>query len=103
MRECDRSPQVATPPLTWRIASTTTIAIVGILSKAFLNIANSTTVHGLDGFVKILDERIDPSKRDRGLITGEYNPTTFSGALELMTLCKVSNHVSVSVPYLVSC
>jgi monolysocardiolipin acyltransferase len=60
------------PPLTWRIASTTTVAFIGILAKTFLSLANRTTVHGLDGFTKLLDEREDPYKRERGLITSKY-------------------------------
>jgi monolysocardiolipin acyltransferase len=77
MRSND-SVQLVAPPLTWRIASSTTIAVIGLMSKAFLKLANSTTVYGLDDFVKVLDERRDPAKRERGLIT-------------------VSNHLSVYV------
>jgi hypothetical protein len=72
MRKEDQRQIAVAPPLTWRIASTTTIAVIGILSKSFLGLLNTTKVHGLDGFVRLLDERKDVSKRQRGLITGNY-------------------------------
>jgi monolysocardiolipin acyltransferase len=59
------------PSLSWRIASTATIAITGFLAKAFVRVACTTEVHGLDEFLKLLDERKDVDGRQRGLITGK--------------------------------
>jgi hypothetical protein len=71
------------PSLTWRTASTATIAFMGLACKGFLSIATKKTeVHGLDGFVKVLEEREDVAKRERGLLTGE----TCSVALGLCAL-----------------
>jgi hypothetical protein len=63
--------EIAVPPsLQWRAASTLTIALTGLASKAFLTLACTKEVHGLDGFVKVLDERKDVEGRERGLLTG---------------------------------
>lgn len=59
------------PSLSWRAASITTIAFTGFLAKAFARVACTTEVHGLDGFVKLLDERENVDGRKQGLITGE--------------------------------
>lgn len=56
-----------------------TIAAIGLACKGFLKVGTkSTETHGLDNFVKLLDERQDISQRERGLLT-------------------VSNHTSVYV------
>ena len=39
---------------------------------------NSTEIHGLDGFLKLLDERKDVEKRTRGLITGKFSRAMFA-------------------------
>ncbi|KAF2714756.1 hypothetical protein K504DRAFT_456948 [Pleomassaria siparia CBS 279.74] len=52
------------------------MATVGALCRGFLYGLSSTEVHGLEGFLELLDERRDVEGRERGLIT-------------------VSNHVSV--------
>jgi monolysocardiolipin acyltransferase len=65
--------QLSAPSLQWRFASSATIALVGVFSKCFLKLANTTKVYGLREFEKLLDERKDPAKRERGLITGEYS------------------------------
>jgi monolysocardiolipin acyltransferase len=59
------------PSLSWRIASTATIAFTGFFAKAFARVACTTEVHGLDEFLKLLDERKDVDGRQRGLITGK--------------------------------
>lgn len=59
------------PSLSWRAASTATIAFTGFLTRAFVRLACATEVHGLDGFVRLLDEREDVNRRQRGLITGK--------------------------------
>jgi monolysocardiolipin acyltransferase len=61
---------LAAPSLPWRAASRLTIALVGTASKIFLTLACTTNVVGLDGFTRLLDERRDVAKRDRGLLTG---------------------------------
>lgn len=67
--------ELSSPSLPWRFGSTLTFGAVGALCKSFLNVACTTRVHGLDEFQKLLDERRDVSKRERGLITGIiFNP-----------------------------
>ncbi|EMC98619.1 hypothetical protein BAUCODRAFT_572705 [Baudoinia panamericana UAMH 10762] len=64
------------PSLLWRATSATEIGMVGLICRSFLFALNTTEVHGLDRFLKVLDSRKDEKARTRGLIT-------------------VSNHVSV--------
>ncbi|KAF2804005.1 uncharacterized protein BDZ99DRAFT_426178 [Mytilinidion resinicola] len=68
--------QPASPSLPWRTSSVFTMAVVGLLSRGFLYGLSRTETHGLDRFLKLLDERKDVEGRQRGLVT-------------------VSNHVSV--------
>lgn len=42
---------------------------VGLLCKGFLGF-NSIETHGMDRFLRLLDERREPKERERGLITG---------------------------------
>lgn len=60
------------PSLPWRIGSSLIMGVTGALCRVFLFGANKTEVHGLDGFLKLLDQREDISSRTRGLITGEH-------------------------------
>ena len=61
----------SSPSLQWRSASTATFAFIGSLAKSFLTVGVSASeVHGLDGFVKLLEEREDVEKRQKGLLTG---------------------------------
>jgi len=66
------------PNLSWRIASTATITLTGLLARTFGRVACTTEVHGLEGFLKLLDERNDVDGRQRGLITGKYASSTIS-------------------------
>jgi monolysocardiolipin acyltransferase len=66
------------PPLSHRVPSALTIGIVGFMCRAFLYAFSRTETEGLEPFLRILDERKDASRRERGLIT-------------------VSNHLSVYV------
>lgn len=59
------------PPWTTRTASSITIGAVGFLCRSFLYAFNRTETFGLDNFLRILDSRKDPARRERGLITGE--------------------------------
>ncbi|OCK75653.1 hypothetical protein K432DRAFT_308032 [Lepidopterella palustris CBS 459.81] len=68
--------QPLSPSLPWRTSSSITMAFVGLLSRGFLYGLSRTETNGLDGFLKLLDQRKDVKGRERGLIT-------------------VSNHVSV--------
>jgi len=43
---------------------------VGVIVRSFTYGLSYPQVTGLDNFLKILDERIDVDKRQRGLITG---------------------------------
>ncbi|KAJ4311176.1 Lyso-phosphatidylcholine acyltransferase [Neodidymelliopsis sp. IMI 364377] len=63
------------PSAPWRAASFFTMGAVGLLCKGFLGL-NSIETHGMERFLRLLDEREDPKERERGLIT-------------------VSNHISV--------
>ena len=56
--------------LPWRVGSTVIMGITGSLSRLFMFGANTTEVHGLDGFLELLDKRSDVRNRQRGLITG---------------------------------
>lgn len=58
------------PSLPWRVGSTVIMGITGSLSRLFMFGANTTQVHGLDGFLELLDKRVDVQNRQRGLITG---------------------------------
>jgi monolysocardiolipin acyltransferase len=42
---------------------------VGLLCKGFLGL-NSIETHGMERFLRLLDEREVPKERERGLITG---------------------------------
>ncbi|KAI4670136.1 uncharacterized protein J4E79_000417 [Alternaria viburni] len=70
----EEQPEAPSGP--WRAASAFTMGAVGLLCKGFLNGLSKVETHGMDGFLKLLDEREDPASRQRGLIT-------------------VSNHISV--------
>lgn len=61
--------QPEAPSLPWRAASSTVMGIVGLLCKGFLGL-NQVETHGMDKFLKLLDEREDIGRRERGLLTG---------------------------------
>lgn len=46
------------------------MGVTGSISRLFMFGANTTEVHGLDGFLELLDKRSDVRSRQRGLITG---------------------------------
>jgi len=64
----EEQPEAPSGP--WRAASAFTMGAVGLLCKGFLNGLSKVETHGMDGFLKLLDEREDPAQRERGLITG---------------------------------
>lgn len=75
------------------------MGVSSCISKAFLFGFNRTEVYGLQRFLDILDSRADPSKRQRGLVTGAsplwpYLPYRAPANLRHV----VSNHISVYVP-----
>ncbi len=47
------------------------MGIVGSISRVVLFGANKTEVHGLEGFLELLDERRNIEGRQRGLVTGK--------------------------------
>ncbi|MCJ1340568.1 hypothetical protein MMC09_005864 [Bachmanniomyces sp. S44760] len=57
------------PSLPWRVASSATLGIFGSLSRLFIFGANSTEVHGLENFLRLVDSRRNIEGRERGLIT----------------------------------
>jgi monolysocardiolipin acyltransferase len=65
----DEQPDAPSGP--WRAASAFTMGAVGLLCKGFLGL-NKVETHGMDDFLKLLDERKDIVGRDRGLITGMW-------------------------------
>jgi hypothetical protein len=67
--------QPEAPSAPWRAASAFTMGTVGLLCKGFLSGLSSLETHGMDGFLKLLDEREDVGRRERGLITGMQNDT----------------------------
>ncbi|KAI9659266.1 MAG: hypothetical protein M1821_001523 [Bathelium mastoideum] len=52
-----------------RLASSLVIGVSGFLCRAFLYALNRTETHGLDRFLRLLDERENVEGRTRGLIT----------------------------------
>lgn len=58
------------PSLPWRIGSSLTTGIVGLLCRTFLIGFNRLEINGLDSFLELLDERKDVDGRTKGLITG---------------------------------
>lgn len=82
------------PSLRWRAGSTATLLFTGTLAKIFLNIGARADIHGLDGFVKLLDERRDIEGRERGLLTGTkpsftciHGPVLTPGMYQYQTIC----------------
>ncbi|KAF2448993.1 hypothetical protein P171DRAFT_352541 [Karstenula rhodostoma CBS 690.94] len=71
----DPEEQPAAPSAPWRAGSSFVMGAVGLLCRGFLMMSKTET-HGLEKFVKLMEEREDVEGRERGLIT-------------------VSNHVSV--------
>ena len=58
------------PPAVTRAIHNFTVGTVGFLCRSFLYGLSHTEVHGLEAFQKLVDERSDPTRRERGLITG---------------------------------
>lgn len=69
------------PSLAWRASSSVTILGVAALCRAFLYGCSRPETHGLDSFLEILDSRQDPTKRTKGLITGELPAISSSPVL----------------------
>lgn len=65
--------QPEAPSGPWRAASMITMGAVGLLCKGFLAGLSKVETHGMDEFLQLLDEREDPAKRERGLITGMHS------------------------------
>lgn len=70
MRPEEQPEAPAAPSAPWRAASIFTMGAVGLLCKGFLTGLSSVETHGMEGFLRLLDEREDPKQRERGLITG---------------------------------
>jgi monolysocardiolipin acyltransferase len=64
----EEQPEAPSGP--WRAASAFTMGAVGLLCKGFLTGLSKVETHGMERFLKLLDEREDPASRERGLITG---------------------------------
>lgn len=60
------------PSLPWRVASSVVMGATGTISRLVLFVANTTEVHGLGGFLELLEQRRDVENRQRGLITGGF-------------------------------
>lgn len=58
------------PSLLWRTGSSTVMGLVGGLSRTFLYALNDIETPGLERFLQVLEDRKNPSKRTRGLLTG---------------------------------
>lgn len=63
--------QPEAPSAPWRAASAFTMGVVGLLCKGFLAGLSTVETHGMEGFLKLLDEREDVEGRERGLLTGK--------------------------------
>ncbi|KAM0819242.1 putative Tafazzin family protein [Seiridium cardinale] len=57
------------PSLPWRASSAMITGLTGMLCRGFLYGFNNVEVNGLQRFLKVLDEREDVDKRERGLLT----------------------------------
>lgn len=79
--ESSTTPPPTQPSLPWRIGSAMVMGFVGLNSRLFMFRANTTEVHGLDGFLRTLNRRKDPARRERGLITGKWRQ--YKGARDL--------------------
>ncbi|KAK4986821.1 Lyso-phosphatidylcholine acyltransferase [Elasticomyces elasticus] len=64
------------PSWPWRASSTIVVGITGFLCRSFIYGLNRTEVQGLDNLLRVIDERNEVDRRQRGLVT-------------------VSNHISV--------
>ena len=64
------------PSLPWRMGSLLVMGLVGTTFRVVLFGANKTEVHGLGGFLELLDERRNIEGRQRGLITCKLWNTT---------------------------
>ncbi|KAI9840766.1 MAG: hypothetical protein M1838_003921 [Thelocarpon superellum] len=62
-------PRPERPGLVWRVGSSIVMAVTCFLMRFLLYGANRTSVEGLDGFVRILDQRSNVDGRERGLLT----------------------------------
>ena len=58
------------PPSLWRLESSFVVGLTGTISRLFILGLNRIEVHGLDGFLKVLEQRKDVAERKKGLITG---------------------------------
>lgn len=69
MQSEERPEAPEAPSAPWRAASVFTMGAVGLLCKGFLGL-NKIETHGMERFLRLLDERREPKERERGLITG---------------------------------
>ena len=69
MQHEERPEAPEAPSAPWRAASVFTMGAVGLLCKGFLGL-NKIETHGMERFLRLLDERQEPKDRERGLITG---------------------------------
>ena len=84
------------PSLPWRVGSTVIMGITGSLSRLFLFGANTTEVHGLEGFLELLDKRSDVRNRQRGLITGvSHTSVIFREELKVDAIGSVESYMCV--------
>jgi monolysocardiolipin acyltransferase len=65
----DPDEQPAAPSAPWRAGSAFVMGAVGLLCRGFLMMSKTET-HGLEKFVKLMEEREDVEGRQRGLVTG---------------------------------
>jgi hypothetical protein len=63
--------KLTSPSLQWRAGSTATLWFTGSVVKLFYALGARVNAHGLDRFLRILDERADIEGRQRGLLTGK--------------------------------
>ena len=63
------------PSLPWRVGSSLVMGFIGSIFRVALFGANRTKVHGLEGFLELLDERRNIEGRERGLLTGKLLST----------------------------
>ncbi|KAF2456470.1 hypothetical protein BDY21DRAFT_372560 [Lineolata rhizophorae] len=82
-----RPDEVPPPPptgasLASRAASTLVMGLSGLLCRTFLFGACKVEVHGLDNFLKVLDERKNVNGREKGLLTISNHVSVYASRLD---------------------
>jgi hypothetical protein len=90
----EEQPEAPSGP--WRAASTFTMGAVGLLCKGFLSGLSTVETHGMDDFLKLIDEREDVAGRERGLLTGmRMRLSSLCNIFIILTVTSIESHLCV--------